>query len=346
MASDNLCFSANPALDLKDFIESKKYSHVAVLADENTYHHCLPVISPGLPARTTVITVKSGEQYKNLATCESIWQSLTDAEMDRHGVLVVIGGGVLGDMGGFCAATFKRGIDFILVPTTLLSQVDASVGGKLGVDFRNFKNHIGVFAHPALTIISSVFLKTLVPAELKSGYAEIIKHNLIDAESSWEMIRKTPFDKLPWEKLIRHSVEFKKSIVAEDPREKGIRKILNAGHTIGHAIETMLLNKGASITHGEAVAAGLVMEGWISNQKGMLSAEDLTGIHQHIREIFGKLKVGPADIGALMTLMRQDKKNRDGKILCVLLEKIGVARWDCEIREGGIEAALGYYEKN
>src|SRR5688572_24998262 len=187
MLPDNILLSSNLTKDLQGYLFNKKYSSLAVLVDENTRRHCLPLITPALPAHF-IIEVKSGEDEKNIATSEIIWQALTDHALDRHACLIVLGGGVLGDMGGFCAATYKRGIDFILIPTTLLAQVDASIGGKLGIDFNHFKNHIGVFQKPALTLLHHGFLATLPENELRSGFAEVIKHTLISDASMWKKI--------------------------------------------------------------------------------------------------------------------------------------------------------------
>src|SRR5688572_2096426 len=186
--TDNIHFSTDPATDLKDFfLQRKAYSKVAVLVDEHTAEYCYPLIRTALPTHATIM-VPSGEEYKNLTTCETIWKKMTEFNMDRHSLLVILGGGVLGDMGGFCAATYKRGIDFALIPTTLLAQVDASIGGKLGVDFQHFKNHIGVFQVPAFTLVHDGFLKTLPKHELRSGFAEVIKHALISDKSVWQEI--------------------------------------------------------------------------------------------------------------------------------------------------------------
>jgi 3-dehydroquinate synthase len=265
------------------------------------------------------------------------------AELDRHSVLVVLGGGVLGDMGGFCAATFKRGIEFMLSPTTLLSQVDASIGGKLGVDFNHFKNHIGVFQTPALTVLHSGFLKTLSVREKRSGFAEIVKHCLISDKGMWDAVRSKSFEHQDWDTLIRHSVSFKEKVVTEDPKEKGLRKILNMGHTIGHAIETFLLNSGNKVLHGEAIAAGLVCESWLSQQRGFISGEDFTRIKDYLLSVFGKIEIASKDEDSIAELTLQDKKNEGTKILSVLLDGVGKARWDCEISKEEVKGALTIY---
>jgi 3-dehydroquinate synthase len=241
---------------LKDVLTLKSYSKVGVLVDSNTENLCYPLIKKILPDHE-IIRVEAGEKFKTIETCQRIWESLTQHGFDRHSVLIVLGGGVLGDMGGFCAATFKRGIDFILVPTTLLSQVDSSVGGKIGVDFMGIKNHIGLFCEPAFTLISSKFLATLPIRELRSGFAEVIKHSLISDRAKWEIIKNKGLEEQNWDKMIEFSYQFKSEIAETDPFEGGVRKILNFGHTIGHAVESACLQSLAPLLHGEAIAIGM-----------------------------------------------------------------------------------------
>src|SRR3990170_1803877 len=341
MAPDTILLSTNLKEDLSDFLSQKKYSSLAVLVDENTYLHCYPVIQPALPDHF-IIKVASGEGEKNLATCIQICQALTDRAVDRHACLLVLGGGVLGDMGGFCAATYKRGIDFILIPTTLLAQVDASIGGKLGIDFNHFKNHIGVFQKPVLTILNRDFLETLPPSELKSGFAEVIKHTLISDKEMWKEISSKTLNDQDWKRLVKHSVEFKSRVTIEDPTEKGLRKILNAGHTIGHALESYLLAKGDRILHGEAIAAGLITEGHIAKIQGYIAEGDLMTICNFILKIYGKVNIAPEEDDSIAQLTLQDKKNKANKILCVLLEGIGKAKWDCEISLTSVKEALSF----
>lgn len=342
MLPDNILFSTAPGKDLRDFVTARKYSSLGVLVDENTLRHCYPSIQPALPDHFT-ITVKSGEGEKNLTTCSAIWQAMTDKTMDRHACVIVLGGGVLGDMGGFCASTYKRGIAFVLVPTTLLAQADASIGGKLGIDFNHYKNHIGVFQHPALTLLHSGFLKTLPQSELRSGFAEIIKHALISDKSLWEEISTKSLADQDWDALIRHSVEFKARVTTEDPTEKGLRKILNSGHTIGHALETYLLHSGSPIMHGEAVAAGLIAEGFIARQRGLIKDTDFRKLCSFVVSIYGKISLKPAELDAIGQIALQDKKNKGNRILCVLLDGIGNARWDCEISLEEVKNALTFY---
>lgn len=343
MTPDNVQFTTTPARSLADLLSRKKYSKIMVLTDENTRRHCFPLIADALPG-AGIIEVQSGEAQKNLETCGYIWQALTDAMLDRHACLVVLGGGVLGDMGGFCAATYKRGIDFVLVPTTLLAQCDASIGGKLGVDFNHYKNHIGVFRLPTLTLLHSGFLKTLPYPELRSGFAEIIKHTLISDAAMWKRVSGHNLTDQSWDILVEHSVSFKARVTTEDPTEKGLRKILNAGHTIGHALETHLLNTHTPITHGEAVAAGLIMEGHIAVSRKLLSAAELEEISVYIMRIYPKIAIDATAEIAIGELMLQDKKNRDNRILCVLLNGIGHANWDYEINVDEVKNAITFYQ--
>ncbi len=342
MLPDNILFSDQIAEDLIAFLKQKNYSKLALLADEHTLEHCYPIIQSTLSEHFT-IEVGSGEEQKNLNTCQTIWQALTDHTLDRHACLLVLGGGVLGDMGGFCASTYKRGIDFILIPTTLLAQVDASIGGKLGVDFNHFKNHIGVFNQPALTILHSGFLKTLPVAELRSGYAEVIKHTLISDKSMWDEISTKSLDDQDWNKILKHSVEFKAGVTQKDPTETGLRKILNSGHTIGHALESYLLGSGRKILHGEAIAVGLITEASIAKNRKMLSDLSFQQITAYVLKIFGKVKFESKEVGGIASLTLQDKKNKGYKILCVLPTEIGKASWDVEIRLEEVENALLFY---
>jgi 3-dehydroquinate synthase len=342
MLPANLKLTDNPGPYLNLFLQKGGYNKIAVLTDENTVKHCYPLIQPHLPEHV-VITVNSGEEFKTLQTCAHIWEQMTDLAMDRHGVLIVLGGGVLGDMGGFCAATYKRGIDFILMPTTLLAMADASIGGKLGIDFQHFKNHIGLFKEPVLTLIHSEFLNTLPVNELRSGFAEVIKHALVSDRTLWNELRSKSLEEQPWDVLLRHSAEFKSSVVQQDPTEKGLRKILNAGHTIGHALESHFLKSGNRILHGEAVAAGLVAEAFIAKNQKLITDEEVRQITAYILKLYGKLEISNNDYRQIAALCIQDKKNRGNTVLAVLPEGIGKARWDCAVSEEEIVGALAFY---
>ena len=341
MLPEKLVIHPEISVLLNNFFKNTPYSKIGVLIDSNTKKSCYGLIESMLPPHS-LIEVKSGEEFKTLNTCIEVWQQLTEHQFDRHGVLLILGGGVLGDLGGFCAATFKRGIDFILVPTTLLAQVDASIGGKLGIDFLQYKNHIGIFQEPVSTLISSSFLKTLPERELRSGFAEVIKHCLISDQRMWDQIRKHALKDQDWNTLIKHSAEFKLSVIQQDPKEKHVRKILNFGHTIGHAVESYFLDKPVRLFHGEAIAVGMICESHIAFKKGIVKKEQLDQISGFIIEIFGKVDV--PTIQPLVAIMAQDKKNKGNKVLVALIEGIGKGVWDIEVSESEAENALSYYE--
>ncbi len=326
------------------FLASEEYSKYVVIADTNTRKHCYPLLKPYLP-KHHLIVVPPGEQHKNLVTCEKIWNEMTRLELDRHALVLNLGGGVIGDMGGFCAATYKRGIDFVQIPTTLLSQVDASVGGKLGIDFQGFKNHLGVFTQPKIVLIDASFLQTLSYIELRSGFAEIVKHCLIADATKWEEIRKKDFEDQKWPDLIAHSVEIKKRIVAEDPTEKGLRKILNFGHTIGHAVETYFLSKPPKerLLHGEAIAAGMIMEAYVSFRKKMIDLQTLEQIEEFIFSVYGKVDLQMTDVPTVILLAQQDKKNKGGELRFSLLTGLGSCGFDIKVTPGEFQQAMAYY---
>ncbi len=291
------------------------YSKVAILVDENTKKDCLHKL-PKID-NSILIEIQSGEEKKNITTCNFIWEQLTKNNFDRNSLLINLGGGVIGDMGGFCASTYKRGIDFIQIPTTLLAMVDASVGGKLGVDFNGLKNQIGIFNYPNSVIINPEFLSTLPENELKSGFAEVVKHTLIADKNLWNKIISTSFNELIWEEIIETSIQIKNKIVESDPFEKGERKKLNFGHTFGHAIESYYLEKGTPILHGEAIALGMMLESDLSD----LTVIEKETINIFLYNFFQIPELPPKH--EIIDLMKGDKKNKDGKINFSLLNGIG-----------------------
>jgi len=296
-------------LDISD------YSKVAVLVDENTKKDCLnllPILNDSI-----IIEIKSGEKNKTLSTCNLIWEELSEYNFDRDSLLINLGGGVIGDMGGFCASTYKRGINFIQIPTTLLAMVDASIGGKLGVDFNGLKNQIGLFNNPQSVLIFPEFLETLPENQLKSGFAEVVKHALISDKNLWEEIISVPFNEMNWEKIIETSINIKNKIVLSDPFEKENRKKLNFGHTFGHAVESYYLEKGTPILHGEAIFIGIILESEISD----LTQSEQNEIKNYILSNFG-LPYTPSKSN-LLNFLRNDKKNFEEKINFSLLERIG-----------------------
>jgi len=293
----------------------KSYSKVAILVDENTKKNCLYKL-PKIE-QLIIIEIPSGESNKNIATCQLIWDELTNNKFDRDSILINLGGGIIGDIGGFCASTYKRGIDFIHIPTSLLAMADASIGGKLAVDFNNLKNQIGLFNNPKSVIINPDFLKTLPKDQLISGFAEIVKHALISDKNLWKIIKETHFKKLVWEEIITISAQLKNRIILNDPNEIGERKKLNFGHTFGHAIESYYLEKGTPILHGEGVFMGMILETELSN----LSNSEKNEIKNYILSNFG-LPYTPHK-RELLKFLENDKKNKSKKINFSLLSGIG-----------------------
>jgi len=333
------------SFEKKDFHFLEKYSSICILTDDNTHEHCYPLIKDILPAHHITFTITSGEEHKTLNTCTLIWQFLTENKFDRKSIVVNLGGGVIGDMGGFCASTYKRGIDFVQMPTTLLAQVDASVGGKLGIDFNGFKNHIGVFKMPRKVMIYPSFIKTLTKRELISGYAEVIKHALIRDVTHWDILKRVnEIDTLDWHQIIHHSIEIKSFVVEEDPFEKGLRKILNFGHTIGHAIESYFLeNKENKLLHGEAIAIGMICEAYISYLKGFINEATFNEIKTYLLKIYKPVEITADDIEKILPLTLQDKKNTNGVISASLLATTGKANFDQPISLEEVKESLERY---
>ena len=333
---------------LNEYIANSTPSKIIVLVDENTAAHCLPVFDKALnTSGYELITIKSGEKFKNLKTCELVWDRLTSLGADRKSLLINLGGGVITDLGGFVASTFKRGIKFINIPTTLLSMVDASVGGKTGVDFGVLKNQIGLFADPEMVIIDSEYLNTLDQRELRSGLAEIIKYGLSYDVKLWDEIKG--FNELlisNIEKLIFRSIEIKNEVVTEDPKENGLRKILNFGHTLGHAIESYFLENSPEkkLLHGEAIAIGMIAAGFISNQLLNFPLNALETIKAKLCNIYGKVVIDPSTYNEIIALLMHDKKNVGGQVNFVLLSDFEKFQLDCKVNENIIRAALDYYQ--
>ena len=328
---------------LPQFIDQQKPSSLAVVVDSNTAKHCYPLVKPLLP-KHTLIRKPAGEGHKHLATCETIWGALTRANFDRHGLVLNLGGGVIGDMGGFCAATYKRGIAFAQLPTTLLSQVDASVGGKLGIDFKGLKNHIGVFKLPDAVLIDTAFLASLPQRELRSGFAEVIKHCLIADAEEWDRLRQSDLDDIDWNHTVAHSVAIKERVVEQDPTEKGLRKILNFGHTLGHAIETHFLDRPKGrLLHGEAIAAGMIMESHLSYRLGMIDETALEAIEEYLFTVYGRVSLKNEDVEPILLNTLQDKKNRAGQVRMALIDGAGRCAFDIPVSKTMMRQALDYY---
>jgi 3-dehydroquinate synthase len=328
---------------LNSLLAKGKYTTVFILTDQNTKKHCLRRLQiSSFASRPFIITIKSGEKNKNIRTCEKIWNELSKQNADRKSLLINLGGGVITDTGGFCASVYKRGIDFINIPTTLLAMADASVGGKTGIDFNLYKNQIGVFAFPKAVFINPHLLKTLPKRELVSGFSEVIKHGLIADRSYWNAIKGIKDLKETGSNLISRSIEIKNKIVTDDPFEKGIRKTLNFGHTIGHAIESASLRTTKPLLHGEAIAIGMICEAYLSRKCCGLSSDELDEITSFISRFYPPKKSSVSE-KKLIGLMKQDKKNREDEINFTLLRTVGTVEINNSCSEDLIGESIQFY---
>lgn len=323
-----------------------KFRDAVILVDENVEVHCLPVFREKLQSLSIrgVISIQSGEEKKNLEQTVHIWNELTRMQVDRDTLLIVLGGGVVTDIGGFAASTFKRGIQFINFPTTLLGMVDAAIGGKTGIDFSEFKNQVGLFTDPHAVIVDPVFLKTLEDKHWQSGFAEVLKYGLIMDRELWRLLEGKHYHEIEeWTKIIIKAARDKIDIVRHDARERGVRKNLNFGHTIGHAIESYYLKNGRPVTHGQAIAAGMICEAWISSKIYEIECVNLKEIVEMIDINFERFELDEAVIPDLLEFMRQDKKVREGKLRFSLLRKLGKAIHDEEVEIEMVKASLQFY---
>lgn len=323
----SIIISHNLNRDLTEAISECEHDKTFVLTDDATHRLCWPVVSDFLSLKDAhVIVIPSTDAHKDLNTLSQVWSQLQAYGATRHSLLINLGGGMVTDLGGFAASTFKRGLNFINIPTTLLAMVDASVGGKTGINFGGLKNEIGVFNDAQYVIISTQFLRTLDSANILSGYAEMLKHGLISRRDMWAELVNFPIDHPDLDELQRmvgDSVKVKERIVDEDPFEKGIRKALNVGHTVGHAFESWSLSRHQPILHGFAVAFGIVAELYLSTLKTGFPAGTLRQTVNFIRDNYGTLDITCDDYDTLIGLMRHDKKNEADTINFTLLRDIG-----------------------
>ncbi|WP_031428613.1 3-dehydroquinate synthase [Flavimarina sp. Hel_I_48] len=334
---------------LNEHLLTSKYSTLFILVDSNTHEHCLAHFLSNLETGVTIeiIEIDAGEDFKNIETCSGVWAALSELNGDRKSLMINVGGGVVTDLGGFVACTFKRGIDYVNVPTSLLAMVDASVGGKTGVDLGTLKNQIGVISNPKMVLVDPWFLGSLSLMELRSGYAEMLKHGLIADYSYWLDLNTNRYDNLDSvSQLIERSIEIKNSIVLEDPREHNVRKTLNYGHTLGHAIESYFMEKGSNhrLLHGEAIAIGMILASFISKEISGLPNEQLNEITKGILQYYDKVTFTQEDIEAILELLIYDKKNSHGQIYFVLLKKIGEPLTDQKVTNDTIYGAFDFYK--
>ncbi|WP_370898379.1 3-dehydroquinate synthase [Chryseobacterium gossypii] len=333
---------------LNDFLHMKSFSKIFILTDENTHEYCLPALLGNMETdlKFEILEIEAGEEMKNIQTANQLWEILTEMQADRKALVINLGGGVITDMGGFVASTYKRGIRFINIPTTLLAMCDASIGGKTGIDLMHYKNMVGTFTFPEQIFVYPKFLETLPFKELRSGFAEMLKHGLIADKIHWENL--TRIQKLDMEAVIPHiqtSMDIKQEVVEKDFHEKNIRKTLNFGHTIGHAIESLCLEQGNPILHGEAVAAGMICEAYLSYQEGLLSEDDSTMIIDNIRKYYPYLDISEFKDDDIFALLLNDKKNTDHKINFSLLSGIGSCTFDHQCSKKNIAESLRFYKK-
>lgn len=330
---------------LQAFLKEKSYPRTVLIVDDNTEKYCLPILEKHIDVTNfLLITVPEGELNKNIHTAQLIWQQMMDNGIGRRDLCINLGGGVIGDMGGFAASTYKRGIDFIQIPTTLLSQVDASIGGKLGIDFNQVKNSVGVFENPKAVFVDPIFHNTLPKGELRSGFAEIVKHSLIEDKAQWERIQQIDdLENIDWVSFLAPSLKIKQRIVEIDPFEAGLRKALNFGHTIGHAIESDLLETPNRLLHGEAIAIGMICESYIAHKISQLSISNLHAITNFFLKIYGKIAINRDSYPTLIRLMKKDKKNEKDEINFTLIESPGKAIINQTCNQALIIESLDYY---
>lgn len=345
----NLVFTNHVARTLDQAVELMMPSSVHVLVDVNTEAFVLPLLQAESKAvaGATVIRVKAGEMFKNLDSLTSIWKQLGDSEANRNSLLINLGGGVVTDMGSFAAATFKRGISFINVPTTLLCAVDACVGGKTGINFNGLKNEIGMFRDADLAIVSTLYFNTLTSQELLSGYAEMLKHALVCSTEltkkilAYDVTNNNPDTLL---KLLEESVGVKQKYVKADHEDRGARRALNFGHTIGHAMESLALERKSPLPHGYAVAFGMVGALVLSRMKFDFPSDILNSYVGYVRRYYGAFEISCDDYKKLIGYMHHDKKNdRPDMVNFTLLKAPGEVEINVPVTDDDITAALDIY---
>lgn len=338
--------SGNLERDLVNAIAECEHDKIFILTDQTTHDMCLPKLQNFLCLKgAQSIVIKAGDTNKTLDSLAEVWTALSQGGATRHSLMINLGGGMVTDLGGFAASTFKRGIDFINIPTTLLAMVDASVGGKTGINFGGLKNEIGVFSDSKFVIINTQFLDTLDHANICSGYAEMLKHGLISDNKHWaELVdfNLAQLDLAQLQRMVAESIKVKERIVTEDPHEHGIRKALNLGHTVGHALESFAMKHGRPVLHGYAVAYGMVCELYLSARKTDFPTDKMHQTVRFILDHYGRLPYTCDDYPELLELMRHDKKNTSGIINFTLLGGIGDIRINQTATKEEIEETLDF----
>lgn len=348
---DKVLFAAPDSINetLDNLIQSLTYDNLFVITDENTLPLCYRKLKESRELSFgRIITIAAGDRNKSVDTLVNIWSHLTKRGATRKSIIINVGGGMVTDIGGFAASTFKRGLRYINIPTTLLAMVDASTGGKTGINFMGLKNEIGVFNRPVSTIVSTIFLDTLPQKEFYSGYGEMIKHSLLSSKEDWAHLIATEYpdrtanDLLP---EIEKSVNVKRNITEEDPEEKGLRKALNFGHTVGHAFESMAMLKGTPVPHGYAVAWGIICELYLSSVLKDFQTDAMRQTVSYIREHYGTFEIDCKDYDKLYELMLHDKKNTESGVNFTLLSDFGKPEIDNYIDQEQINEALDFFRE-
>ncbi len=341
---NNIIFDTNTFSKLNLFLKKGKYSRLIVLTDSNTVTECYPILAKNCSAiqKADILEIDAGEAIKTIDTCKELWETLSEAQVDKNTLLINVGGGVITDIGGFIASIYKRGIDFIHIPTSLLAMADASVGGKCGVDLNSLKNQLGTITQPKGVFINTQFLNTLPQRQLANGVAEIIKMGLI---ADAKLVKSMQDNKTLLDILIKKSVALKMAIVKKDPNDKGIRKILNFGHTVGHAIESFFLGTKDELLHGEAIAIGMLIESLIAFDKKMINANELQIIVDLIKPNYSVIEFKQEEQKKILELMLHDKKNKNNKIRMSLINKIGACKFDVEVTISQIQKAFKTYHQ-
>ena len=346
--SQRVIISTHLESELVTALAECEHDKLFVLTDTTTQELCLPVIKNFYSLKhMQIITIPASDSHKDIESLMMVWKGLQEGGASRHSCMINLGGGMVTDLGGFAASTFKRGINFINIPTTLLAMVDASVGGKTGINFGGLKNEVGVFNDSKFVILDTEFLKTLDTENICSGYAEMLKHGLISTEAMWEELVSFDLDKPDLKQLQRmvgDSVKVKERIVEQDPHEQGIRKALNLGHTFGHAFESWAL-KRKPILHGYAVAFGLIPELYLSVAKTGFPTEKMRQTVNFIKEFYGTLDITCDDYDELIELMHHDKKNQNGIINFTMLGGIGDIRINQTATTEEIKEALDFFRE-
>lgn len=329
MAQD-IIYSQSIAREL-ELLRMPRYDKYFLVTETTVRERCLPLLGDAT-AFDAVACIEPGDDHKNLESLTAVWNALQQGGASRHSLVVNLGGGMLTDLGGFAAATFKRGMHFVNIPTTLLAMVDAAVGGKTGINFNGFKNEVGCFCEARKVIIDTEFLRTLDHENLCSGYAEMLKHSLLGDEAMWAEHLRFDLDRPDYaelQRLVGQSIDTKCRIVSEDPTEQGIRKALNLGHTVGHALESLALLEGRPGLHGYFVAWGLVAELYLSVALAGFPADRMRQTVQFVQQHYGRFAFTCDHYERLYELMRHDKKNTGGVISMTLLGNVGDIRIDC-----------------